>query len=163
MNYDYDITLFPGNQLLENCPDAILYYVAKDGDFGDCPDFTETEGFTAMGLDSFGTFDLPTVSEPSMSTSIEQIESTDSRIKIYPNPITSKESLILSLEGNFLPAGLAQINIFDNLGKKVGSQEIELTGNEQQVNLNRMVETAGMYTLSMQGATFLLSRTFVIL
>ena len=162
MDYDYDVTLLPGNQLLANCPDAILYYVAQDSIFGDCPDFSETEGITATNLTTFGTFDIPTVSETGISTSIEQISSTDSRVNLFPNPSTGKETLVLSLEGNFLQAGAAQITIYDALGKRVGEQAVELIGNEQQVILEKSVETAGIYTLSMQGATFLLSKSFVV-
>jgi len=162
MDYDYDITLLPGNQFLANCPDAILYYVAQDDVFGDCPDFSETEGFTATNLSIFGTFDIPTVSETGISTSIEQISSTDSRVNLFPNPSTGKETLVLSLEGSFLKAGAAQIMIYDALGKRVAEQAIELTGNEQQISLNNIVATTGIYTLSMQGATFLLSRSFVV-
>ena len=161
--YDYDVTLFPGEQLLANCPEAVLFYVAKDSIFGDCPDLSETEGITATSFTQLGTFDIPTVKGIAISTSIKEISSKDSRVRMFPNPLNSKEALTLILEGDFLETDVAQIYIYDSLGKRINKQNIEITGKGQQVRLTDVVETPGLYTLSIRGTTFLFSRTFVVL
>ena len=161
--YDYDVTLFPREQLLANCPEAILFYVAKDSIFGDCPDLSDAEGITATGFTQLGTFDIPTVKEITISTSIKEISSNDNRVSMFPNPLNRQEALTLILEGDFLETDVVQIYIYDSLGKNIGKQNIEITGKEQQIRLVDLVETPGLYTLSIRGTTFLFSRTFVVL
>ena len=60
MGDNYNITLNPGVNLLNNCLDAGTFFVAKDGQVN-CPeDANIMDGIQSTGFTGFGVFDIPT-------------------------------------------------------------------------------------------------------
>lgn len=56
----YNITLNPGTNLSNSCPNAGIYFVAKDGQVN-CPEDTNiNDGIQSAGFTDFGVFDIPT-------------------------------------------------------------------------------------------------------
>ena len=47
--YNFNIEFLVGTEFLASCDDAALFYVANDGDFEDCPDFSGSVGIVGTG------------------------------------------------------------------------------------------------------------------
>ena len=68
---NYNITLNPGMDLLNNCPDAGTFFVAKDGQVN-CPeDANIMDGIQSTGFTDFGVFDIPTATNGNNNGNID--------------------------------------------------------------------------------------------
>jgi len=120
--YQYDLTLFPGANLLSNCPDALYFYMGQDGNIEDCPDIDSNDGIRRTDLEGFATFDVTTASENStVIVSIEVIPTDDKRIILFPNPVTNN-LINLSIAGDVFQQGVATIEVYNTLGQLVFQQ-----------------------------------------
>jgi len=124
----YDITFFPSSNLLDDCPDALYFFVGQDGALEDCPDINRFDGVTRNGLVGFSNtnFDIATASSmSSVFTSVEVIPSTDRRVSLFPNPVNG-DVVNVKLEGNVFSAGEGIIEIYNSIGQVFYSEKIDL-------------------------------------
>ena len=78
-DYDYNITLHPGANLQNVCPDATEFFVAKDGLTELCSDMDGMPGITRTGLSGFSSFDVPTASISSIVLPVSLVNFTAQR------------------------------------------------------------------------------------
>lgn len=159
-SYNFDIEFMAGSNFLSTCNDAVLFYVANNGDFEDCPDFTGSTGIVGLGQTDFGTFDIPTVGETSISTSLEVIGQNDNRIRIFPNPISSQEPLFINIEGDVFEGETVTLEIFDAVGRLVLRDENVTAKGQQEINLNNL--SAGIFQLVLKNSKVISNRSVVL-
>ena len=118
-SYNFNIEFMVGDNFLNTCNDAVLYYVANEGDFDDCPDSSGSTGIVGMGMTNFGVFDIPTVADNSITTSLDVIGKDDRRIRIFPNPVSSQEPLLIDIAGDIFQGEFVTLEVFDAIGRLV--------------------------------------------
>ena len=159
-NYSFDIELLPGSNFLNTCNNAILYYLAKDGDFGDCPDFSGSTGIVGTGLNTFGNFDVPTVSENSISTSLDLIAYNDNRIRIFPNPVSSQKPLFIDIKGDVFGKEQIILEVFDAMGRLVYREENVNPVGQHQVSLDNL--STGIFQFVLKNTKVIANRSVVL-
>lgn len=158
-NFNYDISFRPGSNLLSTCSNAILFYVAQDGVYRDCPDLDGNASIDLTGVSSFGNFDIPTVSETGITTDIVEVLTNDSRIKLFPNPV-SDGVLNLEVSDQVFSDPSVTLLIYNQVGMLLKSNETNLTGNNL-INVQTLPE--GYYNLVIKNKEQLASIPFAVL
>lgn len=160
-SYNFNIEFLVGSDFLTTCNDAALFYVANDGDFGDCPDFSGNVGIVATGQTSFGAFDIPTVTASSIITSLDVIEQDDNRIRIFPNPVSSKGSLFIEIEGDVFGAEEITLEIFDAMGRlMLRNENIPATGQQEFYLFDNL--STGIFQVVLKNSKAITNRNIVI-
>ncbi len=158
--YNFEIEFMPGSDFLNTCSDAVLYYVANNGDFDDCPDFSGSTGIIRVGLTEFGTFDIPTVEDNSITTSLEVIGKDDPRIRIFPNPVSSQEPLVIDISGDIFNGETVTLEILDAMGRLV-LQDENIAGQDQhQINMDKL--STGIFQMILKNSKVIANRNFVL-
>ncbi len=159
-SYNFDIEFMVGSNFLSTCDDAVLFYVANTGDFEDCPDFSGSTGIVGMGQTDFGTFDIPTVAETSIFTSLEFIGQNDNRIQIFPNPKSSQEPLFINIEGDIFEGETVTLEIFDAVGRLVLRDENVAAEGQYEVQLKNL--SAGIFQIVLKNSKVIANRSLVL-
>ena len=159
-NYNFDIELLPGDEFLGQCTDAVLFYVANDGVYDDCPDFSNSTGVLGMEQTTFGTFDIPTVAENSITTSLEVIRKDDNRIQIYPNPLAFQESLFINIQGDVFEGESVSLEIMDAIGRTVLRQENVSAEGQHEIQLADL--SAGLFQIVLKNSRVIANRSIVL-
>ena len=158
----FDVNFFPSGELLSNCQDGIYFFIGENGVLEDCPDVDATDGITRSGLTNLGSFDIATGSQlNTIFSSTEVIPSNDSRISIFPNPI-SDNVVNLEIKGAVLERGVGTISIHDVLGRVVYKSQIEISGNQQTFIVQLPTNVSGIHQLIMRNKNQLVSKAFVV-
>lgn len=159
-SYNFDIEFMPGTSFLNTCNDAVLFYVANNTDFDDCPDFSGSTGIVGMGMTDFGTFDIPTVDDTSITTSLEVIDGEDGRIQIFPNPISSQEILFIDIEGDAFDGEPVTLDIFDATGRLVLQDRNLSPEGRHEVNLE--ILSTGIFQIVLKNSHAIANRSIAL-
>jgi|GEM_PF-1885806 len=161
-DYEYDITFHPGETLQSLCPDALYFFVGKDGELGNCPDMDGEPGISRTGLTGFSIFDIATASESStILVGIEVIPTDDKRVVLFPNPVQNSQ-VNLSLEGDVFGQGEARLEIYNPLGKLIHQETVDLKSGNKVIQIESLDWQAGFYELVLKNDKRLVSKSFVI-
>ena len=159
-DYNFDIQFVPGPNFLNTCSDAVLFYTALNGDFEDCPDLSGNMGINGTGLTAFGNFDIPTVSEISITTSLEIIEADDSRISIYPNPVSAQEPLFINIQGAVFDSEKITLEIYDAIGRMVLQNEQLAAEGQHTINLKGLPN--GIFQVVLKNANAIANKKIIL-
>ena len=97
-----------------------------------------------------------------VATSVETIGLSDNRVRLFPNPITSNQSLFFSLEGSFLQKETANLQLINALGQTILSKEITLLGTAQTLSIPLPQQIAGLHLISLKTDNFSVVRSFIV-
>ena len=160
-NYNFNIEFLVGSGFLNSCDDAALFYVANDGDFEDCPDFTGSTGIVGTGQTMFGSFDIPTVAESSIITSVNIIGADDQRIRIFPNPASTGDPMFVEIEGDVFQGEEISIEIFDAMGRLLIRKENLPSSGRQTLHLPENL-TTGIFQIVLKNSHVLTNRNVFV-
>jgi len=159
-NYNFDIAFQVGSVFRTTCNDAALFYVANNGNFEDCPDFSGSSGILGIGQTSFGVFDIPTVTESSIITSLEVIGEEDHRIRIFPNPLSSQSPLFIEITGDVFKEEPIKLEIYDALGRLVLRDENVSPEGQHEIYLDKL--STGIFQLVLKNTKVISNRSIVL-
>jgi len=159
-DYNFDIVFFPGSNFLSSCNEAVLFYVANNEIFDDCPDLSGNTGIEATSQTDFGIFDIPTVSMNAITTSIELIDQNDARINISPNPGSSQKPLFINIEGDVFEDERVTLEVYDVMGRLLFSDNSLSSHGTTEINVNQF--SKGIFQLVLKDSGKIANRSLII-
>ncbi len=102
-------------------------------------EMTMVQTFTSMGNFLTQGFQQP----QDWFISVNEVQQTDGNISIYPNPSSGKFSLTVNSTEN----GLAQIHLYDILGQKTFSRQMDIVTGSNTEDIDIRAYSMGMYFL----------------
>ena len=117
VDFDHDATVYPSEVIQSQCGDAVISYLAINGEIEDCPSFGSEIGIMREGLQIFGIYDVATASEASITTSVIEIDGKFITASLYPNPTLANTNLNLQIDG--LEGRTGIVSMYNILGFKI--------------------------------------------